>query len=84
MDFGYVGRTKDDAGRRRKTSGFNVLLSYSWLDYYEKVYGQKVKTFINCHINVFESFKGDPEVVKIDNPKAAILGANCLQRFLRW
>lgn len=76
VDFGYVGRTKDDAGRMKKTWVFNMRLSYSRLDYYEKVYDQKVETFINCHINAFDYFGGIPEVVKIDNLKAAILEAN--------
>jgi len=76
VDFGYVGRTKDDAGVSRKTWVFNMRLSYSRLDYYEKVYDQKVETFIACHVNAFEAFKGVPEVVKIDNLKAAILEAN--------
>lgn len=76
VDFGYVGRTKDDTGASRKTWVFNMRLSYSRLDYYEKVYDQKVETFINCHVNAFEAFKGVPEVVKIDNLKAAILEAN--------
>ena len=53
-----------------------MRLSYSRLDYYEKVYDQKVETFINCHINAFHYFKGVPETVKIDNLKAAILEAN--------
>jgi transposase len=76
VDFGYTGRTKDDTGRLRKTWVFNMRLSYSRFDYYEKVYDQKVETFINCHINAFEYFAGIPEVVKIDNLKAAILEAN--------
>lgn len=76
VDFGYVGRTKDDTGASRKTWVFNMRLSYSRLDYYEKVYDQKVETFINCHVNAFEAFKGVTEVVKIDNLKAAILEAN--------
>ncbi len=76
VDFGYVGKTKDDEGKSRKTWVFNMRLSYSRLDYYEKVYNQKVETFIQCHINAFEYFGGVPEVVKIDNLKAAILEAN--------
>jgi transposase len=76
VDFGYVGRTKDDAGASKKSWVFNMRLSYSRLDYYEKVYDQKVETFINCHVNAFEVFGGIPEVVKIDNLKAAILEAN--------
>jgi len=76
VDFGYVGRTKDDYWVSRKTWIFNMRLSYSRLDYFEKVYDQKVETFINCHVNAFEAFKGVTEVVKIDNLKAAILETN--------
>ena len=76
VDFGYAGYTLDNSGKRRKTWVFNMRLSYSRLDYYEKVYDQKVETFIHCHINAFNYFKGVPEIVKIDNLKAAILEAN--------
>jgi transposase len=76
VDFGYVGLTPDNNGKKRKTWVFNMKLSYSRLDYYEKVYDQKVETFINCHINAFSYFGGIPEYVKIDNLKAAILEAN--------
>jgi len=53
-----------------------MRLSYSRLDYYEKVYNQRVETFIQCHINAFNYYKGVPGRVKIDNLKAAILEAN--------
>lgn len=76
VDFGYVGYTLDNSGKRRKTWVFNMRLSYSRYDYYEKVYDQKVETFINCHMNAFAYFGGIPESVKIDNLKAAILEAN--------
>jgi len=76
VDFGYVGLTPDRCGKRRKTWVFNMRLSYSRLDYYEKVYDQRVETFIQCHINAFKYFKGVPEYVKIDNLKAAILKAH--------
>ncbi len=76
VDFGYVGLTPDNCGKRRKTWVFNMRLSYSRLDYYEKVYDQRVETFIQCHIHAFEYFKGVPEYVKIDNLKAAILKAH--------
>lgn len=76
VDFGYVGKTKDDEGRTRKTWVFNMRLSYSRMDYYRKVYDQKVETFIICHIKAFEHLGGIPEVVKIDNLKAAILEAS--------
>ncbi|MCP5061952.1 MAG: IS21 family transposase [Ignavibacteriae bacterium] len=76
VDFGYVGLTKDNNGKKRKTWVFNMRLSYSRKDYFEKVYDQKVETFIGCHINAFEYFGGVPSCVRIDNLKAAILEAN--------
>lgn len=76
VDFGYVGLTPDNKGKRRKTWVFNMKLSYSRLDYYEKVYDQRVETFIQCHINAFNDFGGVPDGVRIDNLKAAILEAN--------
>lgn len=53
-----------------------MRLSYSRLDYYEKVYDQKVETFTSCHINAFEFFGGVPEYIRIDNLKSAILKAS--------
>jgi transposase len=76
VDFGYVGLTPTNDGKKRKTWVFNMRLSYSRLDYYEMVYDQKVETFIRCHINAFNYFGGCPEYIKIDNLKAAILEAN--------
>ena len=76
VDFGYVGLTPDNFGKKRKTWVFNMRLSYSRYDYYEKVYDQKVETFIQCHINAFRFYNGCPEYIKIDNLKAAILEAN--------
>ena len=75
-DFGYIGITKDDAGKNRKTWVFNMRLSYSRLGYYEKEYDQKVETFIVAHIHAFEFFGGVPKYVRIDNLKSAILEAN--------
>jgi transposase len=76
VDFGYAGLTLDNNGKKRKTWVFNMRLSYSRYDYYEKVYDQKVETFIQCHINAFRFFNGCPRYLKIDNLKAAILEAN--------
>lgn len=76
VDFGYVGLTKDDSGKSRKTWVFDMRLSYSRIDYYQKVYDQKVETFIAAHINAFEAFGGVPKYVRIDNLKSAILKAS--------
>lgn len=76
VDFGYAGLTPYNQGKKKKTWVFNMRLSYSRLDYYEKAYDQRVETFIQCHINAFKYFGGVPEYIKIDNLKAAILEAN--------
>ncbi len=76
VDFGYVGLSFDKQNNRRKTWVFNMRLSYSRLDYYERVFDQKVETFIQCHINAFRFFGGVPKSIKIDNLKAAILEAH--------
>lgn len=76
VDFGYIGITPDNKGKRRKSWIFCMNLSYCRLSYYERVFNQRVETFIQCHINAFEYFGGVPEYVKIDNLKAAILEAN--------
>lgn len=79
IDFGYVGLQMDSQNKRKKAWAFNMRLSYSRLDYYEIVFDQTVKTFIEAHINAFKYFGGVPKVVKIDNLKAAILEANFYQ-----
>jgi transposase len=76
VDFGYVGLTPDNFGKKRKTWVFNMRLSYSRLDYYQKVYDQRVETFIDCHEKAFVYFGGVPGTVRIDNLKAAVLEAN--------
>ena len=77
VDFGYVGLMPEPkSGKRKKAWAFNMRLSYSRLDYYEVVFDQKVETFIQCHENAFRSFGGVPQVIKIDNLKAAILEAH--------
>jgi len=76
VDFGYAGYIRGSNGKRQKTWVFNMRLSYSRLDYFERVDNQRVETFIQCHINAFRYFGGVPQYVKIDNLKAAILEAN--------
>ena len=76
VDFGYFGMSKNDGGQNKKTWVFNMRLSYSRLDYFEKVYDKKVETFIACHIHAFEAFGGVLKYVKIDNLKAAVLEAS--------
>lgn len=79
VDFGYVGKLPDEHGKIRKAWVFNMRLSYSRLDFYKVVFDQKVETFIQCHIEAFNYFRGIPKIVRIDNLKAAILEANFYQ-----
>ena len=53
-----------------------MTLSYSRYMYAEITLDQTVRTFILCHINAFRFFGGVPEIVKIDNLKAAIVEAD--------
>lgn len=76
VDFGDVGKLLDANGKLRRAYIFNMRLSYSRLDYYEVVFDQKIETFIKCHINAFEYFKGVPKTVKIDNLKSAVINAS--------
>ena len=76
VDFGYVGLTKDNEGKMRKTWVFVMTLSHSRKAFYKIVYNQTVEEFIRCHKEAFEYFGGVPENVKIDNLKAAILEAS--------
>lgn len=76
VDFGYVGYQYDPNNKLRKCWVFAKRLSYSRLDYYELVFDQTVETFIKCHINSFNYFKGVPQTVKIDNLKAGVIDAS--------
>lgn len=76
VDFGYAGRIVWTNEGLRKVWVFSMGLSYSRYRYYEAVFSQSVKTFIQCHINAFKFFGGVPKTVKIDNLKSAILEAS--------
>lgn len=76
VDFGYVGRVVEVDGVFKKVWVFSMGLSCSRYRYYEAVFSQSVKVFIQCHINGFKFFGGVPKTVKIDNLKSAILEAS--------
>lgn len=75
VDFGYIG-TLNVGGKRKKAWVFIMTLSYSRYMFVKIVFDQKVKTFIQCHVDAFKYFGGVPETVKIDNLKAGIIEAN--------
>ena len=76
VDFGYMGRFKDEKGKRIKIWVFAMVLSYSRYAYYELVKDQSVETFIRCHEKAFRFFGGVPKVIRIDNLKAGVLEVN--------
>ncbi len=82
VDFGYFGKFEKD-GKKVKVWVFSMILSYSRYAYYEVVTNQRTDTFIRCHINAFEYFRGVPQTVLIDNLKAAVLNANFYEPILQ-
>jgi len=77
VDFGYIGYLYDkQLGKKVKSWVFCMVLSFSRYKYYELVQRQDVSTFLRCHINAFEFFKGVPKTIKIDNLKSGVLHAN--------
>ena len=73
VDFGYGGLMLDpESQTQRKTWAFVMTLSWSRHQYVEFVYDQKVATWLRCHRNAFQFFKGVPQRVVIDNLKAGI------------
>jgi len=75
VDFGYIG-TLNVGGKARKAWVFIMVLGYSRYMYAKIVLDQSVKTFIWCHIGAFRYFGGVPQVIKIDNLKAAVIEAD--------
>lgn len=77
VDFWFAWLTPYDAWngaiKLKKTWVFVMTLWFSRYWFYKSVYDQKVETFIQCHIEAFEYFWWVPEVVKIDNLKAAVI-----------
>jgi transposase len=75
IDFGYVGRMKDEEGEMRKVWAFVMVMSWSRYAYVEFVFDQKVATWLRCHCNAFAFFNGVPRRLVIDNLKSGITQA---------
>jgi len=76
VDFGGAGKLRDPAtGRLRQAYCFVMTLAYSRHQYVEFVFEQRMETWIGCHQRAFESFRGVPRELVIDNLKAAVLRA---------
>jgi transposase len=72
LDFGYLGMLPGKEGRKVKTWGLAVILSYSRVGYYAICYDQKLDTLCSELKQAFAYFGGVPKKLKVDNMKAAI------------
>jgi transposase len=74
VDFGSAGQIRDPkTGKMRTAYAFCMTLCYSRHIYVEFVFDQRIATWIACHRNAFQFFRGCPREVVVDNLKAAVL-----------
>jgi hypothetical protein len=72
VDFGTGAWIEQPDGKRRRSHVFRIVLSFSRKGYCEAVYRQTAEDFIRCIENAFWHFGGVPQVLVIDNLKAAV------------
>ena len=76
VDFGYVGKLYDAReGRLRKAWVFVMVLGFSRHLFAKVVFDQKVRTWVQLHVEAFRWFGGVVSVVVPDNLKAAVVRA---------
>jgi hypothetical protein len=66
-------------GRARRPWLFKMTLSCSKHAYEKLVERQDMETFLRCHEHAFAAFGGVPEIVTLDNIKAAVLLASIFE-----
>jgi transposase len=76
VDFGLGAPIEDGSGKTRRTWVLRGVLSYSRKGYSEAVLRQDTETFIRCLENAVRSFGGSPQLLNLDNLKAAVLKAD--------
>ena len=76
VDFGCVGKMKDETGKLRKTYAFIMTLSHSRYRYVEFTTTQNQVSWAQLHINAFQFFGGVPSRIILDNLKAGVLLAD--------
>lgn len=76
VDFGLGAMIEDEAGHKRRSWVFRVVLSYSRKGYSEAVMRQDTETFLRCLENAFRYFGGVAQVLNLDNLKAAVIKAD--------
>ena len=76
VDFGLGAMIECVEGHRKRSWVFRMVLSYSRKGYSEAVMRQDTETFLRCLENAFRYFGGVPQVLNVDNLKAAVLNAD--------
>ena len=72
VDFGTGAPVVDVDGRRRRPWVLRAILSYSRKAYSEAVFHQTTENFIRCLENAFRAFGGVPQLLNLDNLRAAV------------
>jgi len=73
VDFGLGAMIEEEAGRKKRSWVFRVVLSYSRKGYSEAVMRQDTETFLRCVENAFRYFGGVPQVLNLNNLTAAVI-----------
>lgn len=76
VDFGLGAMIEGGDGRRRRSWVLRAVLSFSRKGYSEAVYRQDTETFLRVLENAFRYFGGTPQVLNLDNLKAAVIKAD--------
>jgi transposase len=72
VDFGSGAPIVTVDGKRHKNHVFRIVLSHSRKGYSEATFRQTTEDFIGCLENAFWHFGGCPQVLVIDNLRAAV------------
>jgi transposase len=72
VDFGSGAPVIGADGKRRRTHVFRIILSHSRKGYSEATFRQTTEDFIGCLENAFAHFGGLPQILVIDNLRAAV------------
>jgi transposase len=76
VDFGLGAPLVEAGGKTRRTWMFRSVLSYSRKGYSEVVLRQDTETFIRVLENAVRYFGGVPQLLNLDNLKAAVIKAD--------
>jgi transposase len=76
VDFGLGAMIEGADGKKKRSWVLRAVLSYSRKGYSEAVIRQDTESFLRCLENAFRHFGGVPQVINLDNLKAAVIKAD--------